>query len=223
MVEQGRLATRNDTDLQSEDTSYSQFPEGTRIERSGNSAYIYNERGDMRWFIQDFVMDWENKRHMNLELQGETRGGSWHLMMGAYQAIDVDTLAIIESGVNVDAIEGDAIKAVPYPVTPNRNLLYSDRRNGKMYEGWQTGHYGERGDLESDLISFGAQVINPDDAPEQVDVHATMQRLAETFQQGSFEVPEFVISEPEKERLPDRKSLPQRALASAQTVFRRLK
>lgn len=183
-----------------EENNYLQFPEGVRIEHGDNAAYVYNETGDRRWFIQDYTGEQDKKRHMMLNLSGKTAGGTWHLLMGAYQAMDSDTREVCDSGVNIDVLMQHSPLLASLNMTPVRNIQYADSRAGEAYQGWEVGEHGQREDIKSDLQEYGALGIHQQDLPEKIDVQATMQQLANAFQEGSFEPPQFIVSKEIKKR-----------------------
>jgi hypothetical protein len=195
-----------------EEVIVSQFPDGSRTERQGDVTYIYDASGKRRWFIHDFVMDWERKRHLSLELQGETSGGTWHLLMGVYQARNADTGEEIDTGVTVDVISGTTSSYDD--TTPNRNIQYSAVRQGIFFEGWGGGYYGRREAIVEDLEEMGALAKTPDELPPKIDVYGTVQQLAQTFWDGRFDPPQFVVPEEPTNR--------QKLKTAAKTIYQRL-
>lgn len=168
-----------------------QFPEGSRIEREDITVYIYDPSGDRRWRIQEFVMDWEHIRHRDLELQGKRREG-WHLLMGAYEGTNANTGVEVEKGVTIDVMTGARDDGI-YSTVTKGHAQYSSRREGELH----IGSFGV-GKARIDDVMDGLDRLSPlakwsNELPRRIKVNPTIVRLAETFQEGKFEPPQFVL------------------------------
>ncbi len=175
------------------------FPKGSRTERQGNLIYIYDPSGKKRWELQDFVMDWEKTRRMRLGLQALAGGITWHTSMGAYRASSSVTDAEIETGIEVMIISGDTSED---DTTPAQQVIYTTGRNGNLYMAYGSGYVARRERVEADLQAAKVVALTVRGLPRQIDVNATVQSLVQSFREGKFEPPAFVLPIPQKLMLP---------------------
>jgi hypothetical protein len=180
-------------DIPQPENTYPQFGSGVRIEKQGSIVFIYDPSGKRRWEIQDFVMDWENKRHMSVELRCETAGGTWHLLMGAYQVRDAKDDAEIGTGVEIEVLK-DRSGLNGNDSTDSRMMVYYSGDDGKLFKGWTGGYYGKRADIEQDFETYRALAKTQDELPGQIDIQATCREMGRVFREGRFEPPAFVLT-----------------------------
>lgn len=168
------------------------FAEGSRIIREGDVVYIYDPSGEKRWELHDFLTDNDTIRKRRFALQGVTYGGTWHNLMTVYEDISVETSQPNDITIGVTVITGDT-DYVGDVSTSSHAYFYDQDRDGRLMEGWGGGYYGERTVIEENLAEMHALAITPDQLPPIIDVPATAAALAEAFNQGSFEPPQFVL------------------------------
>lgn len=175
----------------------SQFGKGCRIDRdrAGENIYIYDPTGTKRWYIQEFVMEWEKKKHRTFSLQGQTYRGTWHTLMAMYQAHSSVTGELLGTSVGVDVLDGSTDDFDE--TTPNHIYFYNSGNRGNIQQGWGGGYYGKAEVIADEVKKMHALAVGVKDLPKQIDVNKTVQRLAETFRKGSFEPPQFVLPEVE--------------------------